>query len=93
MKHLLKHFFKGRPPRVRTGIARRLVLVGPLYVVSSTSTSPYLVLWCQKPISAAWALDGVPSTRTGTDDGNTVCPTTEESLTRQCGKDRSKRKH
>jgi hypothetical protein len=34
-----------------------------------------------------------PSTRTGTDDGNTVCPTTEESLTRQCGKDRSKRKH
>jgi hypothetical protein len=33
-----------------------------------------------------------PSTRTGTDDGNTVCPTTEELLTRQCGKDRSKRK-
>jgi hypothetical protein len=63
-----------------------------------SSRLPYIwcprPVWCQKPISAAWARSGrCPSTRTGTEDGNTVCPTTEESLTRQCGKDRSKRKH
>jgi hypothetical protein len=75
----------------RSDLSWNSPLVFPLcvetpYLVPSTSVVP-------KANFCRVGSGRCPSTRTRTDDGNTVCPTTEESLTRQCGKDRSKRKH